>query len=144
MLASGVSRFHTSTSWISRLTSPCASPAAVKHRYKPDLTPRIPTTPCLMANTFIQPGGEVQREERVKHRTKTRILVTAGRRSHTWTQLTVVGGLVDAPHRAVGQNPEMEANPDAAVEQLLLGPSSDWMRRTCFTRRRRSVPAASC
>lgn len=53
-----------------------------------------------------------------------------------WTELTVVGGLVNASHRAVGQNLEVEANPDAAVEQLLLHGASDWMGMSaCLTKR---------
>lgn len=62
------------------------------------------------------------------------IMVVGG--SYMWSELTVLGGLVDTSHSAVGQNLEMVANPNAAVEQLLLDPFSDWMRtRTCFTKR---------
>lgn len=76
-----------------------------------------------------------KRRTREKKKKKNRFLVTARRRGHTWTQLTVIGGFVDAAHRAVRQDPEVEANPDAAVEQLLLGPFSDWTRsRTCFNK----------
>lgn len=64
------------------------------------------------------------------------MLIMVGGGSYVWTELTVLGGLVDASHSAIGQNLEMVANPNAAVEQLLLGPFSDWMRtRTCFTKR---------
>lgn len=35
---------------------------------------------------------------------------------------------MNASHGAVGQNLEMEADPNTAVEQLLLDASSDWMR----------------
>lgn len=52
------------------------------------------------------------------------------------TPLTVLRGSVDARHGAAGQNLEVVANPDPAVEQLLLDPFSDWMRsRTCFRKR---------
>lgn len=64
------------------------------------------------------------------------MLIMVGGVSYVWTELTVLGGLVDASHSAIGQNLEMVANPNAAVEQLLLGPFSDWMMtRTCFTKR---------
>lgn len=64
------------------------------------------------------------------------LIMVGGGGSYVWTELTVLGGLVDASHSAIGQNLEMVANPNAAVEQLLLGPFSDWMRtRTCFTKR---------
>lgn len=64
------------------------------------------------------------------------MLIMVGGGSYVWTELTVLGGLVDASHSAIGQNLEMVANPNSAVEQLLLGPFSDWMRtRTCFTKR---------
>lgn len=43
---------------------------------------------------------------------------------------------MDASHGAVGQNLEMVANPNAAVEQLLFDPLSDWMRaRPWFTKK---------
>lgn len=58
------------------------------------------------------------------------------RGSYTWTELTVLGGFVDASHGAAGQNLEMVANPNTAVEQLLFDPFTDWMRtRTCITKR---------
>lgn len=53
-----------------------------------------------------------------------------------WTELTVLSGFVDSSHGATGQNLEMEADPNTAVEQLLFEPFSDWMRnRSCVVKR---------
>lgn len=59
--------------------------------------------------------------------------------------LTVLSGLVNASHGAVGQNLEMVADPNTAVEQLLLDTFSDWMRSGsgCTEKRPVVVPPVS-
>lgn len=39
-------------------TAPYTCPSPLIQRYKPLLTPLIPTTPCFIANTFSQPWGD--------------------------------------------------------------------------------------
>lgn len=170
-------------SWLSGghvelLTAPYVRPCALMQRYRPLFTPLIPTTPCFIANTFSQPGGDggrfgfrylkhfnIQLALKYKKMNIQNIYNTfiSTFKVHfklfceyivflyiyrhintpkwlfllTWSHvivsgLTVLGRFVDASHGAVGQNLEMVANPDAAVEQLLFDSFSDWMRTwTC-------------
>lgn len=114
-------------------TAAYVSPSALMHRYNPVFTPLIPTTPCFIAKTFIQPGR--------RQRTKCVYCLFSheNKQSSCWTQLTVLVGLVDASHRTIGQYLEVVANPSAAVEQLLWESFSDWLRvRTCWTKHYRS------